>query len=107
MKDVHIIIWDEISMTSKYAFEAVDRLLRDVCSWDIPFVNKCVIISGDFRQILPVVRHGSSTKIVDNSIEWSYLWDNLERMTLTENLRISDNDVVFKKWLLKIGEGKH
>ena len=43
-------------MTSKLAFEAVDNLLRDVCNNEEPFGGKIIIISGDFRQTLPIVR---------------------------------------------------
>ena len=56
-KEVQIIIWDEISMTSKFAFEAGDRLLQDMCNVKEIFYGKTVLVTGDFRQILPVFRH--------------------------------------------------
>ncbi|GJR98805.1 DNA helicase PIF1, ATP-dependent [Tanacetum coccineum] len=30
MQEVHLIIWDEAPMTQKYAFEALDKILRDI-----------------------------------------------------------------------------
>lgn len=54
MRDVQIIIWDEISMTSKHAYEAVDRLLRFICSVDIPLGNKYVIISVEIPSNLVI-----------------------------------------------------
>lgn len=67
MKD--IIIWDEISMTPENAFEAVDRLPRDMSNVEKPFGSESAIISGKFRQILPVVRHGSEgLTIQSNSV---------------------------------------
>ena len=57
-EEIQIIIWNEISMTSKFAFEAVDRLLQDICNVQEIFGGKTVLVSGDFMQILPVFRHG-------------------------------------------------
>ena len=92
-------------MTFKFAFEAVDRLLQDICNVKEIFGSKTVLVSGDLRQILPVVRHGSRIEVIENSVKSSYLRPNFIRMTLNENLR-SDNDHNFKEWLLNIGEGK-
>ena len=86
-KEVQIIIWDEIFMTSKFAFEAGDRLLQYICNVKEIFGGKTVLVSGDFRQILPVFRHGSRIEVIENSVKSSYLWPNFIRMTLNENLR--------------------
>ncbi|XP_058810194.1 ATP-dependent DNA helicase pif1-like [Phymastichus coffea] len=106
MRNAKVIIWDEISMTSKMAFEAVDRSLRDICNNDLPFGGKIIIASGDFRQILPVVRHGSRTEIIENLVKNCEVWRTFKRMALTENVRVSDDDRQFKNWLLQVGEGK-
>lgn len=66
-----------------------------------------MLVSGDFRQTLPVVRHGSRTEVIESSVKSSYLWSYFMRMTLNENLRISDNDSKLKQWLLDIGNGKN
>lgn len=52
------LIWDEAPMTHKYAFEAVDRTLRDITKHDKPFGGITVVMCGDFRQVLPVVKKG-------------------------------------------------
>lgn len=106
LKEAQIIIWDEISMTSKFAFEAVDRLLQDICDVDDIFGGKTMLVSGDFRQTLPVVRHGSRINVIENTVKYSCLWQNFIRMALNENLRVSDNDNEFKQWLLDVGDGK-
>ena len=72
-KDVQIIIWDEISMTSKFAFEAVDRLLQDICGDKEIFGDKIMLVSGDFRQTLPVVRYGNRIQVIENSVKSRYL----------------------------------
>lgn len=46
-------------MASKYAFESVDRLFKDLFNNAQPFGNMIVILSGDFRQTLPIVKHGN------------------------------------------------
>lgn len=51
-------------------FEAVDRSLCDILQIEDaecvnrPFVGKVVLVGGDFRQILPVVRKGRKEDIV-------------------------------------------
>ena len=96
-KEVQIIIWDEISMTSKFAFEAVDRLLQDICNVKEIFGGKTVLVSGDFRQILPVFRHGlneglcngtrlSVKKLLKYSIEAQIL---IGKLVLIPRIRLS------------------
>jgi len=52
-------------MMNKLCFQAFDRTLRDITratnedNADKPFSGKVVVLGGDFRQILPVVRKGS------------------------------------------------
>ena len=53
-----VLIWDGISMTNKYAFDTVDRLFKDLCRNSKPFDGKEIIVSGDFRQTLPILCHG-------------------------------------------------
>ncbi|KAL4564666.1 hypothetical protein LXL04_028734 [Taraxacum kok-saghyz] len=51
-----IIIWDESSMAHRQAVEAVDRSIQDITKLNLPFGGKIMILGGDFRQVLPVVR---------------------------------------------------
>ncbi|XP_061341121.1 uncharacterized protein LOC133287508 [Gastrolobium bilobum] len=66
-----LIIWDEAPMVHRFCFEALDRTLRVVLRFsntscvDMPFGGKIVVLGGDFRQILPVIPHGSRKKIVN------------------------------------------
>ena len=65
LRKAEIIIWDEAPMMHRWAFEALDRSLRDIMSQDdknnenLPFGNKLILCGGDFRQILPVIKKGS------------------------------------------------
>ena len=49
-------------------FDAIDRLLRDLMSNDVPFGGKVIVLGGDFRQILPVVKKGTPTEIIEKCV---------------------------------------
>ncbi|XP_074266034.1 uncharacterized protein LOC141588493 [Silene latifolia] len=115
-----LIIWDEAPMTHRYAFEAVDRSLRDVMRFsndgDVnqSFGGKVVVFGGDFRQILPVIPKGSRSEIVHASLCASNLWSSCKVLKLTKNMRLrggdSFSDVAeikeFSEWILKVGDGE-
>ncbi|XP_039815076.1 ATP-dependent DNA helicase PIF2-like [Panicum virgatum] len=57
------IIWDQDTMTKRQAVETLDKSLRDIMDRsELPFCGKTVGFSGDFKQVLPVVRKGSRLK---------------------------------------------
>lgn len=117
LRQTKLIIWDEAPVAHRYAFEALDRTLRDVMSKfnnsDEVFGGKVVVFGGDFRQILPVVPRGSRSDIVHSAINASYIWHSVQVLTLTKNMRLQggsneqekNNIANFLEWLLKIGEG--
>lgn len=51
-------------MANKFVEECVDRSLRDPCSCALSFGGKVMVFGGDFRQISPVVIHGSRAEVV-------------------------------------------
>ncbi|KAL4568478.1 hypothetical protein LXL04_024091 [Taraxacum kok-saghyz] len=61
-----IIIWDESSMAHRQAVEAVDRSIQDITKLNLPFGGKIMILGGDFRQVLPVLRRGTRAQIIQN-----------------------------------------
>ncbi|XP_055803442.1 uncharacterized protein LOC129872490 [Solanum dulcamara] len=79
----------------KYCFEALDQILRDIQRFKDPsnlersFGGKTIVLGGDFRQILPILK-------------------------LTKNMRLqvgrSSEDLdelkQFSDWILAIGDGK-
>jgi ATP-dependent DNA helicase PIF1 len=105
-----LLIWDEAPMAHKYAFEAVDRTIRDLGGVEQPFGGMVVVMGGDFRQILPVVVRGTRSHIVDACIKSSSLWKEVQTMALTTNMRIQQQDdeeqKTFVDYLLKIGQGE-
>uniref|UniRef100_H3G658 ATP-dependent DNA helicase n=1 Tax=Phytophthora ramorum TaxID=164328 RepID=H3G658_PHYRM len=89
MRKASLIVWDEAPMAHRHAFEAVDRTLRDVLDNEAePFGGKVVVLSGDFRQILPVVKGGSATETIDACLKSSELWPLFQKVRLTENMRV-------------------
>ncbi|XP_061373958.1 uncharacterized protein LOC133316245 [Gastrolobium bilobum] len=113
-----LIISDEAPMVHRFCFEALDRTLKDVLRFydtscvDMPFAGKVVTLGGDFRQILPVIPHGSRQEIVHATINSSYLRSYCHLLSLTKNMCLnfgsSTNNLLeikeFSEWLLKIGD---
>nr|XP_043615700.1 ATP-dependent DNA helicase PIF1-like [Erigeron canadensis] len=104
LRDAKIIIWDEASMVKRQAIEALDRTMQDLMGVRQPFGGKIMILGGDFRQVLPVVRHGTRAQIVDSSLRMSPLWFSIIKMSLTVNMRAM-TDPWFSEFLLRVGDG--
>jgi ATP-dependent DNA helicase PIF1 len=104
-KKTKLIIWDEAPMANKSNFEAVDKMLRDIIGNDQPFGGITVVFGGDFRQILPVVVKGNRAQILNSSLKKFYLWCQIKTLKLKNNMRLTDADVNFPKFLLDLGEG--
>lgn len=120
LQNTELIIWDEAPMQKKYAFEALDRALRDILGSVAkenrlkPFGGITIVFGGDFRQILPVVKKGGRHDIVSASINRCYLWDQIILFTLKQNMRLHRgnseevNNAIdeFSKWVLDIVDGR-
>ena len=106
-----LLMIDEATMLDRYHFEAMDRTLRDITGkMDKPFGGKIVILAGDFRQCLPVVKGATRAQIVNRCINKSHLWGQFKIMKLTENMRVraSGDHLLeqFDQWTLGIGNGE-
>lgn len=104
-----VIIWDEAPMSHKYNIEAVDRMLKDICQNDEDFGGKIVVFSGDFRQVLPVIKRGNRSQTVMASLKKSILWRKIKTLKLIQNVRVfgGDQSDNWKQFLLNVGEGKN
>ncbi|XP_074328323.1 uncharacterized protein LOC141666227 [Apium graveolens] len=119
IKQTQLIIWDEAPMQHRYAFECLDRSLKDIIKavdperYTMPFGGITVVLGGDFRQILPVITYADRADIVAACITRSWLWSICQVFLLTENMRLkqgeSDSESEklkkFTKWVLDIGNG--
>jgi len=106
-------------MMNRMCFEAFDRTLRDImknvdgANNAKPFGGKVVVLGGDFRQILPVIKKGSRFDIIKSTINYLELRKCCQVLKLSKNMRLSTttdtqttNDIKeFADWILKIGDG--
>ena len=115
---IHPFLKKWIDKKLKTAFEAIDRTLRDVMQHvnpkfkEIPFGNKIVVFGGDYRQILSVVKKGTTNDIINASFNRSVLWESIQVLKLSINMRVlglqgADQNKAkeFCDFLLRIGEG--
>nr|GEW19048.1 ATP-dependent DNA helicase PIF1-like [Tanacetum cinerariifolium] len=113
-------IWDEAPMKQKYAFEALDKMLKDMLGYKNPqkrnqlFGGLTVLLGGDFQNFLPVIPKGKCVDIVQSCINKSQLWKYCKVFTLTQRLRVNeyyDNGEIntrkqdFNKKVLVVGDG--
>lgn len=105
LRKAAVLIWDEAPMTQRYAFEALDRTLRDITGVDLPFGGKIIILGGDFRQVLPVKPRASRAQTVDASISKSPLWRHVQISHLTRNMRVNQEENEFRNFVLRVGDG--
>ena len=82
--------------------------MQDIRKKSLPFGGLAVLLAGDWRQILPVVRHGSRPDIVDTTLKSSYLWQIVTRLQLTQKMRskLRGESSQFADFLLTIGDGR-
>ena len=98
-------------MGHRHVFESIDSLIEQCKTFEkksSPFGGLTVLLAGDWRQILPVVRHGSRPDILDATLKSSYLWQIVTRLQLTQNMRakLRGDSSQFEDYLLSIGDGK-
>ncbi|RWS25337.1 uncharacterized protein B4U80_04936 [Leptotrombidium deliense] len=104
--ETDLFIWDEASMIPAAALESIDIALRDICKNDDPFGGKLMLLGGDFRQVLPVVKRAGIQQIINSTIKRSIIWDKFKCINLSKNMRACDDESNFEEWLLQIGDGK-
>ncbi len=91
---VDLIIWDEAPMMHCWAFEIVDRTLRDLMQLDDTlatekiFGGKTMVLGGDFQQIMHVVLKGGQEDIINVLLLQSHLWQHVTILCLHINMQI-------------------
>lgn len=65
-----VLIIDEVSMIGPRMLDSVERVCRAMKSNENPFGGMQVILSGDFFQLMPIVRDGSTPEFVNSSRAW-------------------------------------
>lgn len=101
-----LIIWDECPMIRRESLETFDRTLKDICGNNETFGGILTVCSGDFRQLLPVIKRGNDADIYNACIKESFLWRKFKKFYLKQNMRVQDDDDEYSKFIIKIGEDK-
>eukprot|EP00232_Nephroselmis_pyriformis_P022515 CAMPEP_0182856208 /NCGR_PEP_ID=MMETSP0034_2-20130328/2297_1 /TAXON_ID=156128 /ORGANISM="Nephroselmis pyriformis, Strain CCMP717" /LENGTH=426 /DNA_ID=CAMNT_0024987257 /DNA_START=197 /DNA_END=1474 /DNA_ORIENTATION=+ len=87
---------------------------RDVKDFNVPFGGAVVVMLGDFRQTLPVVRRGSRAQQVKLSFRKHPLWGLFHVYHLRDNMRAlgmraqgldPSEQVAWADYLLRVGDG--
>ncbi|GFV10861.1 ATP-dependent DNA helicase [Trichonephila clavipes] len=88
LQTCQIIIWDECTMSHKKALEALDRTLRDFRGNRRIFGGALILLSGDFRQTLPILPLSTPADELHACLKSSVLWRHLQKLTLKTNMRV-------------------
>ncbi|KAK0417655.1 hypothetical protein QR680_013131 [Steinernema hermaphroditum] len=109
--EADIIIWDEVTMSHRKLIDSIEQHCRDILPYDDPmkyrpFGGKVVLMSGDWKQLLPVVE-GSTSPIehLRASFKYSAHYDDFQKLHLTRNMRIGDAEANYRKYTEKVGTG--
>ena len=121
LRDAQVIVMDEATMGHRNVYRVVDALLRDIMGVvdpaleKVPFGGKVMVLAGDWRQLPPVVRHGSRAATVNATLKMSSLWEVFQMLPLTINMRVhllgrdsaaGQHVQSFATWLLEVGSGR-
>lgn len=90
----YLMIWDEATMVTKDTLAEFDAILRKSMAAihpqlrHTPFGGKLILFGGDWHQTLPVLRHGTASDILANTMKASQLWRVIRQLHLTRNMRM-------------------
>ncbi|CAF4924016.1 unnamed protein product [Rotaria sp. Silwood2] len=65
-----------------------------------------MVLGGDFRQVLPVIRFANRSDLIAASLKSSDLWSYFNVMHLNQNMSTGPGEEEFSKWLIKLGNGE-
>ena len=93
-----------------YLNECLDYSLQDVRGSNKLFGGLSILFSGDWKQILPVVKRGSRAQVIDATLKISYIWEHIQTLELHFNhcvqiLQNTEKNSKYTNYLYKIGNG--
>ena len=109
IKNLDLVIWDEMTMTDRRILECVHKLMSTLrYGNDNRIFGGCpFILSGDWKQTLPVVPDAPGEGVVNyTAMEWLW-WErgDIKVMHLHTNMRARD-DPPYADYCAKIGTGE-
>ena len=90
LKLAQIIIIDEVTMMHKALLSVVDRTLRWIKKNDTPFGGVVLVLGGDWKQLLPVVKAPFECTMyaqIEACLQSLSLYASFDHILLTENMR--------------------
>ena len=105
LRRADLIIWDEISMSNKFAPEALDLTLGGLRRNNTPFGGATILFSRDWRQAGPVILFVTPHDVVNAVFISFYLWKHVQRFRLIQFMR-DRLDKPSSSTVRAIGEGK-
>jgi hypothetical protein len=110
LQSCQLIVWDECTMAHKKALETLHRTLQDFRGNEQLFGGALILLSGDFRQTLPVIPRSTSADELNACLKSSALWRHVQKLTFKTNMRVQlqldASAERFARQLLDIGNGK-
>ena len=102
--NAYAIIWDELPMANKAAWECVDELCHHIMNiFNKPFGGIPFIGLGDFHQVAPVISGAGEWPSLAASVKSSSLWKEMRIFMLATSIR-SVNDLEYTHMVDDIGE---
>jgi uncharacterized protein (DUF1330 family) len=94
------------------AFDYIDATVRSVMPHGqrhLAFGGKVVLISGDWKQLLPVVEGAANERLeaVANCVKQSPVYHQFETLRLTENKRVDVGQIRWREFLYGVGTGRN
>ena len=110
IKKAKLMVIDDVTQGDKLLYETIDRSLKETRGNNKPMGGLTTILSGDWRQCLPVVKRGTKPDIMNRTLKRSKLWKHVQKYNLEVNMRLKNStcpeERAFHEWLLRVGDGK-
>ena len=108
IRQAKIVIWDEAAGADNRVLQAVSRMFQDVMkNKNLPFGAKKMVLAGDFRQCLPIVKNASRTQVLLRTLKYATFWSQIHVFRLVKNKRVENEES--KDWcdfILRVGNGR-
>jgi hypothetical protein len=105
IREASLIICYEATMMTRYALKALAKILRKIMKNNLPYGKKVVVLGGDFRQCLLVVKHGKRVKMVETIIKNCPFSSHFHQLKLHQNMRTVAGSQKHADWLITLGNG--
>ena len=107
LKKTQVIIIDEVTMMHKDLLTVLDNTLRWVRKIDEPFGGVLLLVGGDWKQLLPVVKAPFNCTLyaqLEACLQNHPLYNTFQHIVLKENMR-AKLDPLFVDFLERVSVG--